>query len=395
MPRKGLAALPSDGRVLSTYTPTLRERMADALRRTFYSDDRAGQQQAEKVMNYAEAVTPVGLATGMYDAGQNAGHGNYGLAALQLGMAGIPGPNPKGIRAFHGSPHSFDRFDMSKIGTGEGAQAYGHGLYFAENEGIARSYRDNLSPTIGQHNSFGGQRLSPSVISKLQKHDDPAVADFFKLYANRAKSSKDLAQFADDVIARNLKEREMYAARAAEYRANPPYKSTYSADDYEKFVSNYDRQLVGLQRIRDQIKHEKAKTAGHMYEVNIDADPNSLLDWDKPLSEQPKGVKRAVKDVGVDTADWVKGGDIYEYIGNHVGNHVNSDVAVSELLRKNKVPGIRYLDAGSRAKGDGSRNYVMFDDKLVKIIRKYGLAALLPAGAYAAQQPTDAQAATP
>ena len=47
--------------------------------------------------------------------------------------------------ADHGSPHSFDKFDMSKIGTGEGAQAYGHGLYFADNEGVAKSYRENLA----------------------------------------------------------------------------------------------------------------------------------------------------------------------------------------------------------------------------------------------------------
>jgi hypothetical protein len=44
-----------------------------------------------------------------------------------------------GILAYHGSPYSFDKFDASKIGTGEGAQAYGHGLYFAENEGVARA----------------------------------------------------------------------------------------------------------------------------------------------------------------------------------------------------------------------------------------------------------------
>ena len=37
---------------------------------------------------------------------------------------------PGGIRAYHGSPYDFPAFDISKIGTGEGAQAYGHGLYF-------------------------------------------------------------------------------------------------------------------------------------------------------------------------------------------------------------------------------------------------------------------------
>src|SRR5687767_3158774 len=52
---------------------------------------------------------------------------NFGLTGLGL----LPFmPN---MTVFHGSPHKFDKFDMSKVGTGEGAQAYGHGLYFAEN----------------------------------------------------------------------------------------------------------------------------------------------------------------------------------------------------------------------------------------------------------------------
>ena len=53
--------------------------------------------------------------------------------------------NPNGIVAFHGTPHDFDRFDLGKIGTGEGAQAFGHGLYFAESKGLAERYRDTLS----------------------------------------------------------------------------------------------------------------------------------------------------------------------------------------------------------------------------------------------------------
>jgi hypothetical protein len=44
------------------------------------------------------------------------------------------------IKAFHGSPYDFKKFDMSKIGTGEGAQAYGDGLYFAENPLVAEDY---------------------------------------------------------------------------------------------------------------------------------------------------------------------------------------------------------------------------------------------------------------
>jgi hypothetical protein len=49
--------------------------------------------------------------------------------------------NPQtGAIVWHGSPHKFDKFDSSKIGTGEGAQAYGHGLYFAEAPDVAKSY---------------------------------------------------------------------------------------------------------------------------------------------------------------------------------------------------------------------------------------------------------------
>ena len=47
---------------------------------------------------------------------------------------------------------------------------------------------------------------------------------------------------------------------------------------------------------------------------------------------------------------------------------------VSEILSKEGIPGIKYLDAGSRGAGDGTRNYVVFDDKLISIIRKYGIA---------------------
>jgi hypothetical protein len=43
-------------------------------------------------------------------------------------------------------------------------------------------------------------------------------------------------------------------------------------------------------------------------------------------------------------------------------------------LREAGIPGIKYLDAGSRGKGDGSRNYVVFDENLINIVRKYGIA---------------------
>lgn len=45
---------------------------------------------------------------------------------------------------YHGSPHSFEAFDHSKMGSGEGAQAFGWGTYVTEVEGIARKYAKNV-----------------------------------------------------------------------------------------------------------------------------------------------------------------------------------------------------------------------------------------------------------
>src|SRR5215472_5232639 len=60
-------------------------------------------------------------------------------------LAGMDAGPIGSIRAYHGSPYAFEKFDPAKIGTGEGAQAYGHGLYFAGSEAVARNYRDKLS----------------------------------------------------------------------------------------------------------------------------------------------------------------------------------------------------------------------------------------------------------
>src|SRR5262247_219562 len=80
------------------------------------------------------------------------------LLAAAAPLGGVAAAK-KGIRAFHGSPHDFEKFSLSKIGTGEGAQAYGHGLYFAEREGTAKWYREQLS-------KFGHMSEMPEDMAK-------------------------------------------------------------------------------------------------------------------------------------------------------------------------------------------------------------------------------------
>ena len=251
-----------------------------------------------------------------------------------------------GIKAYHGSPHDFDRFDMSKIGTGEGAQAYGHGLYFAGNEAVAKGYRDALSPaTI----------------------DGVAVAGM----------TKPLTQSGDDIL------------RSVISMERNPQDVRWRLDRMNR--------LDLMERFDEMVAAGRVGKAGRMYEVELNTTSDKLLDWDKPLSRQPQAVRDAVS--GVTNMRGESGGFIWDSLvkqknsegafGEHIADPApaikTGPRAAMEALRQAGIDGIQYLDAGSRGAGEGSRNYVMFDDRLVKILRKYGVAGVsaLPAAALA------------
>jgi len=287
----------------------------------------------------------------------------FELAGLVTGGAGAmpAGRNEMrmGIKAYHGSPHDFDRFDMSKIGTGEGAQAYGHGLYFAGNEGVAKGYRDALKP---------GKGMTPT---------DTAARAIDGSGGDVAAALKAISERIDDAAARGI-----------------PYD-----------------EIKSLMQAKNILNIQPQRATGRMYEVDLNTTPDRLLDWDKPLSGQPQAVRDALFDAY--KVKGYKGDDVplrdvmkqYEqggidpmkavspYLGERsmasvypeLGKQYGSQTAASQGLRERGIDGIKYLDAGSRAAGDGSRNYVMFDDKLISILRKYGVAtaAALPAAALA------------
>jgi hypothetical protein len=144
---------------------------------------------------------------------------------------------------------------------------------------------------------------------------------------------------------------------------------------------------------------------GSMYEVNLNTTPDRLLDWDAPLSRQGS-IGEATRDVianslkidasGIYNSSMpigkfenalkgrdLSGGGAVRYLDNQAASELQGAGAVSSALRNAGIDGIQYLDAGSRAAGEGSRNYVMFDDKLIDILRRYGVAGTLGGGAAA------------
>ncbi len=231
-----------------------------------------------------------------------------------------------GIKAYHGSPHNFDRFDLSKIGTGEGAQAYGHGLYFAENEGVARSYRSiNAPPGYGA----GSAKLANDA---LQMAHDTGL------------TGKEAEKFA----------REYLTNQAPRVNALPPQHYYDAANNFEALTTGKG-------------------APGHMYEVNINADPAHFLDWDSNIAQQSDFVRSILSKNGGN--DRASGREAYNAIASQ------SAPLATDVLNKSGIPGIKYLDQGSRGAGEGSSNYVVFNDKLIDIMKKYGIAGA-PAGLF-------------
>lgn len=218
------------------------------------------------------------------------------------------------MTVFHGSPHKFDAFDLKKIGTGEGAQAYGHGLYFAESPDVARNY------------VRAGETGALNSKTKM-------IADEALRHANGDKSKA--LQSLDD-YARNM--------------------SASQRQPYYDALNNFD-ELISMK-------------GGAFYEVDLpDEAIEKMLDWDAPLSEQPEAVQAFWKN---GRGEWAinpstKAGDAFQ--SSRV-NWLGSQEELSNLMQESGIPGIKYYDGMSRQGGKGTRNFVVFDDKLPKILKR-------------------------
>lgn len=248
--------------------------------------------------------------------------------ALESGMesGAIIDPRMQAI-AYHGTPHKFEKFDPSKIGTGEGAQAYGHGLYFAESPETAQGY----ATTLANRDASNQMRLNAHAnAQRLAKLAGPENA-------------------ADDI------------KYALSIDPNHPQKKLLSET------------LELLESGRYELPLE---SKGHLYTVDIpDESIARMLDWDKPLGEQPEAVQKALSkaDIAGNASYFVQNpnegtlGEMYRSLANQHGAP-----AVSEFLKSQGIPGIKYLDASSRSAGEGTRNFVVFpgEEESVKIFER-------------------------
>lgn len=299
--------------------------------------------------------------------------------------AGAAMKAPRGIRAYHGSPYDFLRFDMSKIGTGEGAQAYGRGLYFAEAEPTAMAYRDTLSAAAKGRSSlkYDGDRIKD--LSREDATEGQELRD--QILDKIAGEMSFFDQKPENVINRQIKMLEADVAEPIVKTGDP------EIDEISELTRLSELRQLEVYKSLDPEKFKR----GVMYEVNIDASPDEMLDWQAPYKDQSEFVKKAIDDAGYKPDDERTPGFLihqrivedYSDMDSFDNPYANPEADAANILLDVGIPGIKYLDAGSRT-ADASApsrtsNYVVFDDSLIEIMRKYGLLApLVGAGTVAA-----------
>jgi hypothetical protein len=267
----------------------------------------------------------------------------------------IDAPVPEGARVIQEFP--LGRFDSSKIGTGEGAQAYGRGSYLAESEDLARGYRDQLTKPRVQR----AQRL----LSNSGNDVDLAIEN--------AKKEID-----------RLKSLDLTPETGSSKR--------------ESLISLQEEKIAELTKLKNTGQMSK----GSMYKVNIDADPDELIDWDELIDEQPKKVMDKLQ-----SADWWPYAEegIYDIAGARGENPTGADLVrwleqdgqeyAAEALEDLGVKGIKYADSFTRHKPKDKRsnNYVIFDPRIIEISKKYGISIPLASAVIAGTvTPEEAQA---
>lgn len=310
--------------------------------------------------------------------------------------------------AFHGSPHKFEKFDLGSIGTGQGAQAHGWGLYFAENKEVAEEYRRKLTKSSGPYTivydgkideeianilsrSLSGPELYAMASGKkidLQSSIDRSIEAYSRDNKSRDKLISILQEQINKIednpkisITKFLKEvpsdeKDRFEtlakfatqeAKAAGRRANISDVLRRLREHIEPFIKSNDRDLQDI-KLLESIDTSKVegRSPGSFFEVDI-PEKEVMLDEQKAFSEQSDFVKEKL--VAISKVE--ENVNLAQAIANNAtGRRLYKAVSsvgrkASETLNKYGIEGISY-----HGLKDG-RCFVVFDDQAIKIINSY------------------------
>ena len=256
---------------------------------------------------------------------------------------------------YHGTPHSFERFDLGAIGTGEGNQAHGWGLYFAADKKIAdERYRKRLT-----NNQYVIETDEATYYFDIEKQD----------WVDK-KTGQPVGGMGTPLG------HALWQVGFREGNVQAELKALKGQRDalIEENDSSNARRLDFLMRtikLLEKKKFNYRKDNGSLFEVDI-PENDVLLDEDKSIEEQPSKVREIIeKELERIGGSASNGKQFYNEIVFEFTRQGSEKPqrAASEYLNRLGIKGITY--EGAR---DG-RCFVIFDDKTISIINRYNQSA--------------------
>jgi hypothetical protein len=289
------------------------------------------------------------------------------------------------LEAWHGTPHKIEGgFDIKKVGTGEGAQAYGHGMYFAENPKVASQYavpNDEIVPK--------------AIVNNIRQIYDQRVktGGSTKEAINEARNQ--MQYMAENAPTPTVKQLYYDGVNNVERIVNKPLGNMYKVDIPDEQIPNMldwdlpiNQQSTKVQEIAKQLDPNLLADTPHLI---VRGQPrhwtevvDSLKDLQNPkvmkLLKKIYGEASEVMPYGDYLASKMTGEQLYRNLSNptqwskeaapYAMKAGMEDAAVSAKLNELGIKGVRYKDAMSRGVDDGTSNFVVFDPSTVKILEE-------------------------
>jgi hypothetical protein len=306
-----------------------------------------------------------------------------GLAEVQE----VNGDTIREHRVYHGSGADFEAFDHSHMGEGEGAQAYGWGSYVTEVEGIGRTY--------AEERRISETDVDDELTTRMADYEADSDSVSEPDYATREHFGIDEPVFLEDGYSVGDADEAKLARLAATYYGRDI--DFENEEDVEEIIDELLGDMTGYyneeyarrrNEYESNLREElEARQTVHLYTVEIPDDTGeNYLEWEKgPTEKQGERIREALlaeldsrgmrseeNIAGLERqwklayeADGRIGGAIYYNIIRRVAG---SDKAASKLLSKIGFTGMSYpAQATTGGRADGARNYVIFDEKDLKI----------------------------
>ena len=288
------------------------------------------------------------------------------------------------IKTYHGSQASFDHFDHSFMGSGEGAQAYGWGTYVSEVEGIAKAYAKQNT----------AKRNTEYTVAKRAYED--AETEYKNLTNYIADSELNISMYNIPSLENNKKKLAMFKEKGiqhwVEVYEQRVERGEKNIKEERERIEEYKLKQKEAYRLMEEAKKKLdslEKPKRNLYSVEIPDDTgDNYLGWDEPITPKMLEAKRRVmeedgytmydSDRNYDYFEKTENGK-YQYwqlwnrqkgngLYNELSKVLHSDKLASLALNKQGIVGVKVIaDRTTGGNKEGKMNYVIFDENNAQI----------------------------